>query len=134
MSGAKMAKTSRATPATTLRLPRSAHRASGTAHNSWATEPTKATAPRAASWMWKACSRLVPMMAMPLPKLPGHEGRRRQQHQGGEAAAPEDPDQRWGLALPGAGHHVEGGDVLGVPALGDDFLQQLLRYGEVEQR
>jgi hypothetical protein len=71
ISGANTEKTSRATPATTLRLPRSAHRARGTAHSSWATEATKVTAPRAASWMWNECSRLVPMMEMPLPKLPG---------------------------------------------------------------
>ena len=64
-------KTSRATAATTLRLPRSAHSASGTAHSSWATAATKVTAPRAASWMWKECSRLLPMSEMPLPKVSG---------------------------------------------------------------
>ena len=43
-------KISRATPATTLRLPRSAHRASGTAHSSCATWATKATAPERRRW------------------------------------------------------------------------------------
>ena len=71
MRGANTEKVSRATPATTLRLPRSAHTARGTAHRSWATEATKVTAPRAASWMWNECSRLVPMMAMPFWKLLG---------------------------------------------------------------
>ncbi len=42
----------RATAATTLRLPRSAQRARGTAHSSWATAATKTSAPSAASWMW----------------------------------------------------------------------------------
>ena len=71
ISGVNTEKMISATPATTLRLPRSAHRARGTAHNSWATDPTKVTAPRAASWMWKECSRLVPMSAMPFPTVPG---------------------------------------------------------------
>ncbi len=71
ISGVNTEKMSSATPATTLRLPRSAHRARGTAHSNWATAPTKVTAPSAASWMWKECSRLVPMREMPLPTVPG---------------------------------------------------------------
>ena len=65
------AKTSRATPATSLRLPRSAHRASGTAHRSWDTWAMNATAPSAALDMWNEVSRFLPMSAMPLPKVPG---------------------------------------------------------------
>ena len=65
------AKKSRATAATTLRLPRSASTARGTAHSSWATWATKATAARAVLWMWNECSRFLPMMAMPLLKVPG---------------------------------------------------------------
>ena len=65
------AKINRATPATTLRLPRSAHRASGTAQRSWETCATKATAPRAALDMWKDTSRLWPMRLIPFPKVPG---------------------------------------------------------------
>jgi hypothetical protein len=71
ISGAKTENTKSATPATTFRLPRSAQRASGTAQSSWATCATKATAPRAASWIWNECSRLVPIRMIPLPKLPG---------------------------------------------------------------
>ena len=41
----KPAKIRRATAATSLRLPRSAHTASGTAHRSWDTWAMKATAP-----------------------------------------------------------------------------------------
>ena len=62
-----------------------------------------------------------------------HEGRRGQQHQGGEATDPEDPEERRRLALTGPGHHVERGDVPGVAALGDDLFQELLGNGEVEQ-
>ena len=125
-------KISSATPATTLRLPRSAHRARGTAHNSWATEPTKVTAPRAASWMWKECSRLVPMRAIPLPTVPGTRAASGQQHQGGVAVPVEDADQRRGLALTGAGHDGQVGDGLGIAALGDDLLEELVGNGEVE--
>ena len=67
----KPAKISRATAATTLRLPRSAHSASGTAHRSWDTWAMKATAPSDALDMWNDVSRLCPMRAMPLPKVPG---------------------------------------------------------------
>src|ERR1700722_5550645 len=67
----KTEKISRATAATTLRLPRSAHTASGTAHRSWDTWAMKATAPSDALDMWKAILRLLPMRLMPLPKVPG---------------------------------------------------------------
>ena len=58
MAGPNTAKINRETPATSLRLPRSAHSASGTAHSSWATWATKATAPRPALDMWNDTSRL----------------------------------------------------------------------------
>ncbi len=45
MKAPNPAKISSATAATTLRLPRSAHTASGTAHRSWDTWAMKATAP-----------------------------------------------------------------------------------------
>ena len=67
----KPAKTSRATPATSLRLPRSAHSASGTAHRSWETWAMKATAPSEAFDMWNDVSRFLPMSEMPLPNVPG---------------------------------------------------------------
>ncbi len=112
--GAKTAKISRATPATTLRLPRSAHRARGTAHSSWATAATKVTAPRAASWMWKVCSRLVPMREMPLPKLPGTRAAAVSRIRGAKPLTRRMPMRGGGLAFAGAGHDVEGGDHLGV--------------------
>src|SRR6516165_1659761 len=71
MSAPNPAKINRATPATTLRLPRSAHTASGTAHNSWDTCAMKATAPRDAFDMWKDVWRSWPTRVMPLPKVPG---------------------------------------------------------------
>ena len=71
MAAPNTAKINKATPATTLRLPRSAHSASGTAQSSWETWATKATAPRAALDMWKDTSRLCPMRLMPFPKVPG---------------------------------------------------------------
>ena len=37
-----------------------------------------------------------------------HDGRRGEEHQGGEAAGPEDPEQRRRLALAGAGHDWPG--------------------------
>ena len=67
----KPAKMSRATAATTLRLPRSAHTASGTAHSSCDTWAMKATAPSDALDMWNDVLRLCPMRLMPLPKVPG---------------------------------------------------------------
>ncbi len=67
----KAAKTSRAMAATFLRLPRSAHTASGTAHRSWDTWAMKATAPSEALDMWNEVSRFLPMRAIPLPKVPG---------------------------------------------------------------
>ncbi len=71
MRAPKPAKISSATAATTLRLPRSAHSARGTAHNSCETCATNATAPSEAFDMWNDVSRFRPMMAMPLPKVPG---------------------------------------------------------------
>ena len=71
MRAPKPAKTSSATAATTLRLPRSAHSASGTAQSSWDTWAMKATAPSDALDMWKDVSRFLPTRAIPLPKVPG---------------------------------------------------------------
>ena len=65
------AKIKRDTPATTLRLPRSAHSASGTAHKSCETWAMKATAPSAAFDMWNDVSRSRPTRLMPLPNVPG---------------------------------------------------------------
>ena len=65
------AKMSSATAATVLRLPRSAHRASGTAHINWDTWATKATAPSDALDMWNETCRLWPMSEMPLVNVPG---------------------------------------------------------------
>ena len=65
------AKMSRAMAATTLRLPRSAHTASGTAHSSWDTWAMNATAPSDAFDMWNDVWRLFPISVMPLPKVPG---------------------------------------------------------------
>ena len=65
------AKMSRATAATTLRLPRSAHTARGTAQRSCDTWAMKATAPRDALDMWNDVSRFLPMRLIPLPKVPG---------------------------------------------------------------
>ncbi len=67
----KPAKISRATPATSLRLPRSAQSARGTAQRSWETWAMKATAPSEALDMWNEVSRFLPMRAIPLPKVPG---------------------------------------------------------------
>ena len=65
------AKMRSATAATTLRLPRSAHSARGTAHKSCDTWAMKATAPSDALDMWKEISRFRPIRLMPLPKVPG---------------------------------------------------------------
>ncbi len=65
------AKISRATAATTLRLPRSAQTARGTAQRSWDTWAMKATAPKDALDMWNEVSRFLPMRAIPLPNVPG---------------------------------------------------------------
>ena len=67
----KTAKMSRATAATILRLPRSAHRASGTAHSSWDTWATKATAPERGIGHVERDLQVVADEAMPLPKVPG---------------------------------------------------------------
>src|SRR5580704_11679378 len=65
------AKIRRATPATSLRLPRSAHTASGTAQSSWDTWAMKATAPSDAFDMWNESWRFLPIRLIPLPKVPG---------------------------------------------------------------
>ena len=70
----------------------------------------------------------------PAVETAGDEGRYGQQHQGSITALSQDPDQRRGLALAGPGHHVDVGDGLAVPALGDYFFQQLIGDGEIEQR
>ncbi len=71
MRAPKPAKTSNATAATSLRLPRSAQRASGTAHRSCDTWAMKATAPSDALDMWNEVSRFLPTRLIPLPKVPG---------------------------------------------------------------
>ena len=65
IKGANTATISKETMATSLRLPRSAHSASGTAHSSWAACATKATAPRPALERWNERSRLTPTRLMP---------------------------------------------------------------------
>ena len=52
MNGTVQEKISRVTAATTLRLPRSAHTATGRPQAIWDTPPTKATAPRPVSLRW----------------------------------------------------------------------------------
>ena len=71
ISAPNPANTSSATAATTLRLPRSAHTARGTAHRSWDTWAMKATAPSDAFDMWNDVSRLRPIRVMPFPNVPG---------------------------------------------------------------
>src|SRR6516162_10173600 len=71
ISAPNPAKMSSATPATSLRLPRSAHTARGTAHKSCDTCAMKATAPSDALDMWNDVWRLCPISVIPLPKVPG---------------------------------------------------------------
>ncbi len=71
MAEPKTAKKRSAPAATSLRLPRSARMARGTAQSSWATWATNAVAANAVLWMWKECSRFLPMMATPLLNVPG---------------------------------------------------------------
>src|SRR5215472_1087452 len=67
ISAPNPAKISNATPATTFLLPRSAQTASGTAHRSWDTWATKATAPSEALDMWNDFCRSWHTRVMPLP-------------------------------------------------------------------
>ncbi len=134
MSGTMHEKISRVTAATTLRLPRSAHTATGSPQAIWDTPPTKATAPRPASLRWNERWMSGASVPMPLEKVPGIERGEREQHEGRDAALAQDARQRRRLALAGAGHELEVGHRLAVAARGDRLAQQLVGDGEVEER
>ena len=130
----KPAKTSSATAATTLRLPRSAHRASGTAHSSCDTCAMKATAPERRVGHVERGLEVLPDEADAVAERARDQRGGGQQHQRCVAGRVQDPDQRRGLALARSGHHGEVGDHLGIADLRHGLPQQIVGYGKVEQR
>ena len=114
MRAPKPAKMSRATAATTLRLPRSAHTASGTAHRSCDTCAMNATAPSDALDMWNDVFEIRTDEVDAVPEGARDQRGGGEEHEGRVARVLQDADQGGRLALPCARHDREVRHDLGV--------------------
>ena len=94
INGAKTEKMSSATAATTLRLPRSAQRARGTAQSSWATYRDEGHRAEGGIVDVERVLEVVADEDDAVPEAPGHERRGGEQHQWGRPVLAEDPDER----------------------------------------